>query len=1212
MIRKKYLTSSDDITNSSSTQQRMHEVNIKSLKDKALDVDPDLRFMALDDFRKYMTTNSNPNTASPSLAITVSAFIPLLFRLLSDQNPDVQSQAVKTFPSVISFVSIDESVNIIDQLYQLVLEENTKGQKSRFTLSIPNMTLRGILNADNETILDSKFAREVLDRLLPQWHGHEVTFDLIELILDLVKNLGYVLTQSELKQLNESLLRLSFDKNGGMVLSRGFQVFLYLFKFAKENAMVEEAVNFVLENTDENLTVRYRYITIALGADVPLGEATVDRIYQYATSILSQESDIDDDDDIDRQIAYNILRENCLGLLEALLQSKCNVTRYEKDLLDIILKYSTLNVLDDEDMAFLDDESDDIVFSDDEIEDENDDGDGSWKLRLKAAAMIRVYVRKFPHQLPAVISIAQELPIDDKNELVSNEVLTSISYVVDEAAEKFSRTDLTDSFSKILDLVIGKMMVAGKTSQVSKTLKLVESLIKSGASPSNFIDKVFNELESLPTTTSFLELYKSVLEHSRVSSAIASRIVADLTVSLNDKSFNVISDSLKVLHLLLEKQVPFPSDKIKVILAEKTHNAKTYPSEVIHRVVWCFGEMVSRDDTVSTESTEQLLRCLQSDSTCKPGLEVLIKLADEGKLQLGIPQNVSERLALWISGESIQDELLQQLALQLLYAWAGNSGARLPTEVTTELTKLISSSTSTIVLDLVFKILALDSVFKEAYSENLLTSLLSLISEERIDATDDAFFALLHRAVKGVPELFASWQERLNLTLPLHAKALAVIAIENNLEREISVREQELAQSTSSQLVDIPEIYFAIQFLGFCAEHIPLNNVDVAHVLVLMNELGQSKNTSVDDKDLTNNSAEVLKQALAATIGAVVQNETKLHELLEYYKDPEYSNSRTYVVTALKTVVQKQTGAIETIWKTLWEKVSQLEFDHSVCGELRNTGDLLSMIAIQNPEKYLSEIVTGRPILSEPAEKLSLTYATSVVIKLLIKVLDDDETLNHLLSLCLEWLDILEIDLKQLIVGILLTCLHNKPLLLLPRLSNEVLPQVYKQLKLEDAFKKKIKMGPYTYVMDEGLEIRKLSYEFLYGIGSLSRSTLRVHNIDVSKIAVSIIEFGLSDEQIDIVILSCLTLVHFANNHDTEISELFARDTEVVEKLKGHLNKKLSEKASAQVSESHENRIKVIKQLGNRGLELVMARDEMDNEARKTWEAFGKHIEDIK
>ena len=62
------------------------------LADKALDVDPDLRFMALEDLRKHLN--------DPKVEIRprqVEKFVPILFRLLHDSNPNVQSQAVKTF-----------------------------------------------------------------------------------------------------------------------------------------------------------------------------------------------------------------------------------------------------------------------------------------------------------------------------------------------------------------------------------------------------------------------------------------------------------------------------------------------------------------------------------------------------------------------------------------------------------------------------------------------------------------------------------------------------------------------------------------------------------------------------------------------------------------------------------------------------------------------------------------------------------------------------------------------------------------------------------------------------------------------------------------------------------------------------------------------------------------------------------------------------------
>ena len=83
----------------------MLDINFNSLKDKAMDVDPDIRFMALEDFRKSLE-NDYALLTRGSLASQLEAFIPILLRMLEDQNPDVQNQAIKSFEPMVKYLKM--------------------------------------------------------------------------------------------------------------------------------------------------------------------------------------------------------------------------------------------------------------------------------------------------------------------------------------------------------------------------------------------------------------------------------------------------------------------------------------------------------------------------------------------------------------------------------------------------------------------------------------------------------------------------------------------------------------------------------------------------------------------------------------------------------------------------------------------------------------------------------------------------------------------------------------------------------------------------------------------------------------------------------------------------------------------------------------------------------------------------------------------------
>ena len=79
-----------------------------------------LDFMALEDFKKYLN-----DTYYGSSTKSIESFIPLLFRLLKDTNPNVQSQAVNSFAPVIRFISSESILKLLNKLSSRNIERNT-------------------------------------------------------------------------------------------------------------------------------------------------------------------------------------------------------------------------------------------------------------------------------------------------------------------------------------------------------------------------------------------------------------------------------------------------------------------------------------------------------------------------------------------------------------------------------------------------------------------------------------------------------------------------------------------------------------------------------------------------------------------------------------------------------------------------------------------------------------------------------------------------------------------------------------------------------------------------------------------------------------------------------------------------------------------------------------------------------------------------------
>lgn len=134
----------------------MPDINFHTLEDRAIDVDPDIRFMALEDLRKYLTDDTI-TTSRIAINQSLNDMIPILLKMLNDPNPDVQNQAVKSFEPMVRYLTNDSIVKLVKKLFALVQESNSKDSTSSrtttgfrsFTISIPNMALRSLFAQSN-------------------------------------------------------------------------------------------------------------------------------------------------------------------------------------------------------------------------------------------------------------------------------------------------------------------------------------------------------------------------------------------------------------------------------------------------------------------------------------------------------------------------------------------------------------------------------------------------------------------------------------------------------------------------------------------------------------------------------------------------------------------------------------------------------------------------------------------------------------------------------------------------------------------------------------------------------------------------------------------------------------------------------------------------------------------------------------------------------
>ena len=303
--------------------------------------------------------------------------------------------------------------------------------------------------------------------------------------------------------------------------------------------------------------VRFQLYSVVFRNGFVLDPSLVQTTYSDAIRLLKlNELNVDTDEfDFDSLVKLNLARDEALNVINDLISSRCSIVNYETNILDIVAKFIQFNPFDDKDNDMdMDYEEDDIEFSDDENElGDDDENDGSWKLRSKACQLLQSLLRRSPHSLEVIYrDLFSLLPLLDSSELVSHEAIRTAKLVVELTVSP--RNEL----QPLVTTITQKLLVKEKLGQFPIILQLIESLNK--FEQTHLIQTVFAKFEELDLDTSgsldYLILYRNVIDNSDDSGLpllVVSYIAGDLLKSLNDKSFSIIIESLKIFSSLLQK-----------------------------------------------------------------------------------------------------------------------------------------------------------------------------------------------------------------------------------------------------------------------------------------------------------------------------------------------------------------------------------------------------------------------------------------------------------------------------------------------------------------------------------------------------------------------------------------------------------------------------------------------------------------------------------
>lgn len=1241
----------------------MSTFNVKQLEDHARDVDPDLRYMALEDFRKQL---NNPKVQVRNVAV----FTPILFKLLDDSTTEVQNQAVKSFAPLVRHLNDDDTLDVINKLYDAVAKS---ANGSKFSTSVPNLALRSIFT-DSHSRFGRALSRRIVDSLFPTLLSSSAaaTLDNIEITINLMKSLGFVLAPHELCTLITALILFAF-RESGIISKRSVVAVDHALDYIP--AVTQESVSKQLQFYDKvvgdirdahklacaegkgssaaNIQFILFRVVLAktkLPKESVLSDAAASMIFDQICHVLrpaDTENAIDPEDlDIDVLMQENSNREDAFitfSSLVACLPYDLFVQKYAATAFAAISSFMLYDPLgygesDNEDDDAIDDDL--VDYSDDEesaeLYDNTEENDGlAANLRLQSLVLLKQIILNLPPSLPLLYQegILDLLikAISDKSELVSNgaisasiELLSAIKTATTVKSRSNSDVSMaTESgvagskFGSMLQRlpsllenhVFDTLLVSKNFARLSRCNALLESMIDVLLAflSADFLEKLLHKLQevtfSLKSNPDFIKLYKKIITVYTIEDipkGFFNMIFNDLRASLDEPKLyhSFMNDILAVCNELFaevagHKEYEQMVDKQMFHLIADKINMKEYSSDVRQNLITSLTEMtinIDLSDANLAHAIQIYKESLKYEVTVGSTVNSLIVICNRKPEMFNsadLCSMIVEKLNTFLASSDASLYVNSFVLLDAIFLKTQFQGDFKDLKALSDnIFDLLRDTKDSNLINRAIRILGhtLDFFSPDgAYFEKLITDVINVKWGDEDDVDLKSFDYLVEQVASkstlSGDELYEIGLQHLNLRSFLSAKVMAIITLDGHLDDKVKQSEEELVAYSQNQNTRVPidRIVFDIQYLGCVASKTSLSKVTFDDFLAIV--------STSDNEHLT------LAAARAMGLSVRKDMEVYLPVLLDNYRSTGQrgDNKEVLMLVAIKQVMrgeidQIKQASLAQIWQSVLEVIQAKEglLVHKDVAELKLAGSILARICLcdgsNEYENRLLDVLWSDA--GSGAQNDFVIYTAVVIIKELINGADTQMLDLQLVEGALRFLEKPNLEIKQAIVSTLLTGIHNKRLADSGFLDEVMLPRIYEELSAKEEFKKVIPMGPYKYVVDEGLEVRKLSYELINTIINIDKERVRDNHksVNYTRMFEVLVLKGLKDSENDIVNMTVMNLNQLIEK-DENVLRGISNQQEMIECMGKIMNKKVKAKASAQEVESHEDTLRSVIQL---------------------------------
>jgi len=1176
--------------------------NLTSVLEKMGRSDSDYRFMAASDLLAELKKETFKLDSTQEKKVGAA----VLKLLVDELSGDVQTQAQHCLGPLVKKVSTRETGSLIDKLIESLFgAEKTNGRDSA---SYALKTIIIEMQPQANSLITSKLVPQLCEKLSATDTGYEVKVEILEVLTCAISHYGNLFSSPSVYNPIKVEVLKELESRRKNNRKRAAQCLANL-AVAMEPSDFKEFISVLVKTatTSKSHEIIRSCIQTIGSVSRSAGFRLADCMDQVAPIVITcakgEHLSRGDDDEPDDE-----LRENCFQTLESLIVRCPNtIPPFLDSITELCLEYIKYDPNYNED-AMMDDEFEmEDGFEDfDEWEEEeidySDDEDVSWKVRKAASKTLGEIIRTRSDMTLHLCSSVSPVLISrftEREETVKLDVFKTFSLLLKQIQKSNSigATAPQENMEKQVSLIIDQLTKILSDKNLKNKVRigvfvLLKELVQSASlSVATRLESLLPSIQSALLdknatsnlkieTLTFLRLLLS-LSGSNLQSAAIKQLIEPICTCVSDNYYKITAESLRVCSALipvLSQNFSEYSESIQqmyAVLLPKL-KAQDIDQEVKEEVIHCAALLITNVGENLGDSLNECFLILEDRLTNEITRLTTVKaleLIAKSHLHLDLSPILLSSITQLTGFLRLNNRQLKQSSLNTLNVFfCSQKNEKMEeslrsllenvaplisaedlhlTHLALQLAASITTAFPTcgkMIKELVFPqvLLLLQSKVLQGHALDNILELLKAIL-----ATRTTGFGFTHIS-KAVNHLLAK-KDLSKKCYPACAQCIGVLCANASEKKRAGVLSGLVTQISSETSTEQQSIVS----------------------LLCIGEIGRR----IDFCTHTKGIEEIISRAFTATSEEI---KSAAAFSLGNLAVGNLSTFLPFILNEIETHKERQ----YLLLVSLREVISRLSSSPDRVGELldllkqKNSGDALFQYCQSSKEGICNVVAecVGRLAIIDKENMLNKIFSklqsdsphdrSTACSSLKFSIGDGDQEIIELLSpqipLFLNLLEDQEVDVRRAALLSFNFLVHNRPALVFEYLE-KYMPMVYAETKENSNLLRKVKVGPFTHVVDDGLENRKAAFECMYTLMETCLSHVNVSTF------ISHLVSGLDDNSADIKSMCHIMLEHLATSDGPAVVQ--ALDS-VVDPLRVTLEKKPKESAVKQDKERYEELVR--------------------------------------